>query len=184
MPKESESTEEKLARLMNVFFRRKFMYDKMRKEGTVISILKKQRELVSKIINDLNKLGFDPEAYVESDKGSVEYFTFCTDEEHRDEIIHKCQRCYNYCPHADTLCIIHGDELMVICGDFKDTGYDLWDRVQMFEILRCSKCSHHYQEDEVNRCHLKLNMMLPACPSYDGPEDPPKPKASTAPDSV
>lgn len=178
------TTEQELARLMTVFFRRKHLYDKMKKDGIVIPILKKQRELVSKVINDLNKLGFDPEAYVESDKGSIEYFTYCADEDHQSDIIKRCQRCFNYCPNAESLCIIHGSELMVICEDFKDTGFDLWDRVQMFELGRCSKCSHSYKENEIPRCQLKLNMMLPVCPSDDGPEDPPKPIAPTTLDSV
>lgn len=127
--------------------RRKRMLDWCIKSNAPDQIFNESKQFFNDTIEQLKKLDFDAEKYINSEEEKIDYFVYCTDEEHFEACDEKCWRCHHYFmldgnKHQEYL----GCELKktdnIVCLDFDDSGFDFSERLQKFCINRCYKCEH------------------------------------------
>jgi hypothetical protein len=133
------------------------------------SIIQHEQEILNLNLERLKKyFGIDGMKYLQ-DEGSVEYMIFC--ESHAQEQIdqERCYRCIWWSSNDDP-CEKDLDGKLS-CEEFRDCGYDMNERIQLFQLSRCGSCSNcevvtEMMDLEVPKCVLKKNMLKPKCDDY------------------
>jgi len=118
-------------------------------------IIKKAEERLTELSLDLTGVGFNVDAWIESDKGKVAFLQFCAESDHLDSIMEKCHECVDfgwfpsigpYEEEHEYRCTIYKDVPMscprnVLCSKEESArrANEVYDR--------CLKCKHVETED-------------------------------------
>lgn len=131
-------------------------------------IIRKEGQMFESALASLREYDIDGKEYLKTSEGKAAYVIFCSEEEHFDELRERCGRCSHHVYiDADYKCEIHGNCVVMLCGNFDDCGKDINDRIVEQILVRCGACKHVAKDDPDIQCPFKLNMLAEKCPKED-----------------
>lgn len=147
--------------LLKRFFRRKRRFIKFTSLKAADIILQNEQKLIAEALTELATRGVDGESYFESAQGQVEYTIFCVNEDQKEAIFSRCERCSHHIHVPAGTCEVHR-EIPFACKEFDDTGYSEEERLTLFKYGRCSKCVYNKN----NGCIVGRNQLNPECSEF------------------
>jgi hypothetical protein len=179
----NKKEQEFLKHQLECFFRRKYIYEGLKKVDAPEMVQKSARKRYDETVAFFRNISMDVEAYVQTPKGMVAYLEYSVEEDTYNKMSDRCGQCINYSylesrrgPHSAPMgCDIHEDENLsiILCKNFIDTEESFMRRIQKYVIERCSECQHLKQieiksiEDiDEDRCLMGCNRLKTVCEHF------------------
>ena len=143
---------------------------KSQKHPVVEHLVEEEQKILDKYLVRL-KEAFNVEGmnYIKSE-GSSDYLLFCAEKIQKQIDDDRCDKCMSL---NDNMDCEKGLDKTLSCEGFEDCGYSMSERIQDFQMFRCSKCINnviilHAEVDELRttKCKLGLNTLNPDCSSF------------------